>query len=91
MENVVCSKIEGLKQAEQLGLDLVEISAKSVPPICKIINYSKFLYDQKKKQKEIAHDSLSVREHGGNNLGMISREEFIDLIKIRIAKELETK
>ena len=42
-------------------------------------------------EKEIARDALSVREHGGNNLGMISREEFIDLITIRIAKELETK
>ena len=35
------------------GLDLVEISPKADPPVCKIIDYSKFKYEQKKKQKEI--------------------------------------
>jgi len=39
--------------AEERGLDLVEISAKADPPVCKIIDYSKFKYEQKKKQKEI--------------------------------------
>jgi len=39
--------------ADDQGLDLVEISPKAVPPVCKIIDYSKFKYDQKKKQKEI--------------------------------------
>ncbi len=39
--------------AKEQGLDLVEISPKADPPVCKIIDYSKFKYDQKKKQKEI--------------------------------------
>lgn len=39
--------------AEEQGLDLVEISPKADPPVCKIIDYSKFKYEQKKKQKEI--------------------------------------
>jgi translation initiation factor IF-3 len=39
--------------AEGEGLDLVEISPKADPPVCKIIDYSKFKYEQKKKQKEI--------------------------------------
>lgn len=39
--------------AEKEGLDLVEISPKADPPVCKIIDYSKFKYEQKKKQKEI--------------------------------------
>ena len=39
--------------ANGLSLDLVEISPKAVPPVCKIIDYSKFKYEQKKKQKEI--------------------------------------
>jgi translation initiation factor IF-3 len=39
--------------AEAQGLDLVEISPKADPPVCKIIDYSKFKYEQKKKQKEI--------------------------------------
>jgi translation initiation factor IF-3 len=36
-----------------MELDLVEISPKAVPPVCRITEYKKFLYDQKKKQKEI--------------------------------------
>ena len=39
--------------AEELGLDLVEISPKAEPPVCKIIDYQKFLYNRKKKQKEL--------------------------------------
>lgn len=39
--------------AQNQGLDLVEISSKANPPVCKIIDYSKFKYEQKKKQKEI--------------------------------------
>ena len=35
------------------GLDLVEISPKAVPPVCKIMDYKKFLYNQKRKQKEL--------------------------------------
>lgn len=42
-----------LQLAEEQGLDLVEISPKADPPVCKIIDYSKFKYEQKKKQKEI--------------------------------------
>lgn len=42
-----------LQLAKDQGLDLVEISPKADPPVCKIIDYSKFKYEQKKKQKEI--------------------------------------
>ena len=42
-----------IKMAKELNLDLVEISPKAEPPVCKIVDYSKFKYDQKKKQKEI--------------------------------------
>ncbi|MFY0690168.1 MAG: translation initiation factor IF-3 [Cyclobacteriaceae bacterium] len=55
-ENVevdVYSLSKALALAKEQGLDLVEISPKAVPPVCKIIDYSKFKYDQKKKQKEI--------------------------------------
>lgn len=55
-ENVtvgIYSVSEGLKIAQDQGLDLVEISPKADPPVCKVIDYSKFKYDQKKKQKEI--------------------------------------
>ncbi len=42
-----------LQMAKDQNLDLVEISPKADPPVCKIIDYSKFKYEQKKKQKEI--------------------------------------
>lgn len=41
------------KIAEEKELDLVEISPKADPPVCKIIDYNKFLYEQKKKQKSL--------------------------------------
>ena len=44
---------KALEIAESQNLDLVEISPKAVPPVCKVIDYAKFKYDQKKKQKEI--------------------------------------
>lgn len=43
---------QALKMAENLELDLVEIAPNSDPPVCKIIDYQKFLYQQKKKAKE---------------------------------------
>jgi translation initiation factor IF-3 len=44
---------EALKMAQAQGLDLVEISPNADPPVCKIIDYNKFLYDKKKKEKEM--------------------------------------
>lgn len=44
---------KALQIAEDEGLDLVEISPNAKPPVCKIIDYKKFLYEQKKKQKEL--------------------------------------
>ena len=43
-----------------MSLDLVEISPKTEPPICKIIDYKKFIYDQKKKQKAIKSKAVKV-------------------------------
>ena len=44
---------EAIRMAEELELDLVEISPNASPPVCKIIDYQKFLYQQKRKQKEL--------------------------------------
>lgn len=51
---------EALQLAEELGLDLVEISPSANPPVCKIMDYRKFLYEQKKKQKEIKAKTAKV-------------------------------
>lgn len=44
---------KALEIAREAGLDLVEISPNAEPPVCKVVDYKKFLYDQKKKQKEL--------------------------------------
>lgn len=43
---------EGLRRAEEAGLDLVEISPNAEPPVCKILNYGKYKYEQQKKAAE---------------------------------------
>ncbi len=53
IEPGVYSLTSALELATEAELDLVEISSKSDPPVCKIIDYKKFLYEQKKRQKEI--------------------------------------
>lgn len=47
------SVAQGIEMAEKLGLDLVEIAPNAEPPVCRIVDYSKFKYEQKRKQKEI--------------------------------------
>lgn len=59
-EPQVLSTTDALKIAREEGLDLVMISEKADPPVCKILDYKKFLYDQKKKQKEIKNNAQKV-------------------------------
>ena len=56
----VYSTQDALKMAQQLELDLVEISPQVDPPVCKIIDYNKFLYDKKRKEKEMKAKSKSA-------------------------------
>ena len=51
---------EALDIARQQGVDLVEISPNAEPPVCRIIDYSKFLYQQKKKAKEMKSNSAKI-------------------------------
>ncbi len=51
---------DAIKKADDLDLDLVEIAPKENPPVCKIMDYKKFLYEQKKKQKEIKANAAKV-------------------------------
>lgn len=56
----VLSLDEALRRADAEELDLVEISPNANPPVCKIIDYRKFLYEQKKKQKELKSKQSKV-------------------------------
>lgn len=48
-----------MKRAAEAGLDLVEVASSAVPPVCRIMDYSKYKYEQKKKEKE-AHKKQKV-------------------------------
>lgn len=60
VEQGIYSISEALRMADNLELDLVEISPTADPPVCKIMDYQKFLYQQKKKQKEAKANSVKV-------------------------------
>ncbi|MDL5047820.1 translation initiation factor IF-3 [Oscillatoria amoena NRMC-F 0135] len=49
---------KALEIARELEIDLVEISPNATPPVCRIVDYKKFLYEQKKKQKEMKANSV---------------------------------
>lgn len=60
IESAVVSIQKALQMAEKEGLDLVEISPNAVPPVCRLIDYSKFLYQQKKRQKELKAKQVKI-------------------------------
>ncbi len=60
MEVGVFPIAKAISLAEEQGLDLVEISPKADPPVCKIIDYKKFLYEQKKREKVMKAKATKV-------------------------------
>ncbi len=56
----IMSAAQANAMAEEQGLDLVKISPNAVPPVCKIMDYSKFCYDQKKKEKDNKKNQKAV-------------------------------
>ena len=76
-EQGIISTSEALKKAEELGLDLVEITAKVDPPVCKIIDYQKYLYQQKKRAKEMKANSTKVVI---KEIEMSESEEYVDAL-----------
>jgi len=60
IETGVYSFDEAMRIADNLELDLVEISPNAAPPVCKVIDYQKFLYQQKKREKEKKANSAKV-------------------------------
>jgi len=60
IDGVIYTRENALALAEELGLDLVEIAPNAEPPVCKVIDYKKFLYEQKKKQKELKSKAAKI-------------------------------
>ena len=61
VEQGVFSINEAIKISNDLNLDLIEINPKSDPPVCKIEDYNKFIYNKKKKQKELEKNNKANR------------------------------
>ena len=60
VEQGVVSLEKALQIADELELDLVEIAPNAEPPVCKVIDYQKFLYQQKKREKELKSKQVKV-------------------------------
>lgn len=60
VESTVMPTHKAIQLAEQKGVDLVEISPNAQPPVCRLIDYSKFLYQQKKRQKELKAKQIKI-------------------------------
>ncbi|MCH7523593.1 MAG: translation initiation factor IF-3 [Bacteroidetes bacterium] len=56
----VYATTKAMEIANELGLDLVEISPKAIPPVCKVMDYKKFLYEQKKRDKALKSKATKV-------------------------------
>ena len=59
-QNQVVPLPQAMRMAEEMELDLVEISPTADPPVCRILDYQKYLYQQKKKQKEIKAKTVKI-------------------------------
>lgn len=60
VENGVYSIEQAMKMADDMELDLVEISPNANPPVCKIVDYQKFLYQMKKREKELKAKAVKI-------------------------------
>lgn len=60
VESTVMPTHKAIQLAEQKGVDLVEISPNAQPPVCRLIDYLKFLYQQKKRQKELKAKQVKI-------------------------------
>ncbi|MBQ5925383.1 MAG: translation initiation factor IF-3 [Paludibacteraceae bacterium] len=60
IESQVYPIAEALRMAEEMEMDLVEISPNAQPPVCRIVDYQKFLYQQKKREKELKAKAVKM-------------------------------
>ncbi len=56
----VVTRLEGIQMAQKAGLDLVEVSPNAEPPVCKILDYGKYKYEQQKKRHEAKKNQKTV-------------------------------
>ena len=85
----VLGKIEALEKARELGLDLVEVAQKASPPVVRIINFNKFLYQEEKKKREEKRKSKGS-ETKEVRLGPFMDDHDLDVM-MRRAREFLTE
>lgn len=87
------SRSEALKIAREAGLDLVEVSPNTKPPVCKIMDYGKYLYEERKREKKRKHSvgklkelklGLKIDEHDYNVKLRQAREFLSNSNKVRV-------
>jgi translation initiation factor IF-3 len=83
----VISISEALKAAQERNLDLIEISPNAVPPVAKIMDYGKFLYDEKKKQK-VAKSKVEISEIKNIQIKIGTGEHDLELKAKKISEWL---
>jgi translation initiation factor IF-3 len=87
-ENVgVVKTIDALKMAQEAELDLVEVSPNAAPPVCRIVDFSKYLYEQKKKEREHRTSKKEMKEFKFSPVIDVHDKET----RIRRAKEFLNK
>jgi len=86
-ESVVISRSEALEMADEAGLDLVEISPKAEPPVCRVMDYGKFLFEEskkknaaKKKQKKVLIKEIKFRPGTGEGDYQIKLKNLIKFL-----------
>lgn len=86
----VISKVDALKRASEVGLDLVEVSPNAEPPVCRIMDYGKYRYEQSKKEAE-ARKKQAVVEVKEIKLRPKTEKHDLDFKIKNIRKFLENK
>ncbi len=75
---------EAIVRARSLGLDLIEVSARAIPPVAKIMDYGKFTYEQKKKQREIkAKSFVTETKNVQVKIGTGARDKQLKIDRMR--------
>lgn len=74
---------DAVQKAREIGLDLIEVSAKAVPPVAKIMDYGKFTYEQKKKQRDVrAHAFVAETKSVQVKIGTGERDKELKAERI---------
>ncbi len=86
-ESVVVSRSRALEMADEAGLDLVEIAPKAEPPVCRVMDYGKFLFEEskkksaaKKKQKQVQIKEIKFRPGTGEGDFQIKLKNLIKFL-----------